>query len=223
MRGFGLALGSSVFAGAGDLFSLWSRWLHGEKVEDYQILWGLKVLWWARIGKGMELVAALSILVDILGPQRLRAFGLSLHEHFGTTKTWHSVLNVLKLKGFERDVGRSPLFRLLFRLGLWLSPICILLTVLLSVYGHQESIVTAVIFGVIFGVGVAVTTFAVLFWLLAMFLGLTLWLALLVTVLHFILINPLANLLELEWFDRLVKALSLLILLAGFQFDLLGS
>lgn len=61
----------------GQLWDLWVRWWSGEKVDGAH-LWGLPVLAWARIGKGLQFAAGLTVVLDLVGPDRLRAFGQRL-------------------------------------------------------------------------------------------------------------------------------------------------
>jgi hypothetical protein len=43
-------------------------------------LWGMPILWWGRIGKLAEFTAGLVVVLDLIGPDRLRAFGLRSQE-----------------------------------------------------------------------------------------------------------------------------------------------
>ena len=61
-----------------NLLTAWQRWLSGETLTAVN-LWGLPILWWGRIGLIAQFVAALTIATEIIGPERLRAFGKQLH------------------------------------------------------------------------------------------------------------------------------------------------
>ena len=54
----------------------WSRWFEGDPTLRESVLWGLKILWWGRIGKLAAFLAGLVIILDIveaiIGPERLR-------------------------------------------------------------------------------------------------------------------------------------------------------
>jgi len=78
----------------------WSLWASGDLDSNDQ-LWGLPMFWWGRIGRITEFVAALTIIAEIIGTQRLRAFGYRLREQslgalsgktfsdlFGWTNAW---------------------------------------------------------------------------------------------------------------------------------------
>lgn len=58
----------------------WSLWSEGLLGADY-LLWGVAVLWWARIGKIVSAVSALTIILEIIGPDRLRIFGSRLRTN----------------------------------------------------------------------------------------------------------------------------------------------
>src|SRR5438067_2493779 len=70
------------------LWQAWALWLSGDSPHE-MYLWGMKILWWGRIGKVVAFVASLTILADIIGPERLRVFGNRLHTKFtlSTAKT----------------------------------------------------------------------------------------------------------------------------------------
>ena len=58
----------------GQLWDLWSRWLSGQSVSNAS-LWGTSVLWWGRWGKILIFAAGLTVVLDLIGPERLKAFG----------------------------------------------------------------------------------------------------------------------------------------------------
>ncbi|SED59742.1 hypothetical protein SAMN04489727_8519 [Amycolatopsis tolypomycina] len=62
----------------GQWWDLWMRWWAGEKVDGAQ-LWGLPMLVWGRIGKGLQFAGGLTVVLDLVGPERLRAFGKRLY------------------------------------------------------------------------------------------------------------------------------------------------
>jgi hypothetical protein len=55
----------------------WKQWLEGGDLHTTMVL-GLQIYWWARIGKLAQLLGALTILAEIIGPARLRSFSASL-------------------------------------------------------------------------------------------------------------------------------------------------
>jgi hypothetical protein len=56
-----------------------AAWWDGEELKDC-VLWGHKILIWGRFGKFAEFLAALVIVVDIIGPARLNAFAREVDE-----------------------------------------------------------------------------------------------------------------------------------------------
>jgi hypothetical protein len=59
----------------------WSRWASGNPTLKDNMLWGLQILWWGRIGKIAAFVGGLTLVLDILGPERLRsALGRSVEK-----------------------------------------------------------------------------------------------------------------------------------------------
>ncbi len=69
----------------GELVDAWTLW-SSEKLDDAHLLWGLEIFWWGRIGKLLQTFAVLTIVVEIVGEHRLRAFGRGLHGAFTFAK-----------------------------------------------------------------------------------------------------------------------------------------
>ncbi|MEU8356490.1 hypothetical protein AB0C27_10820 [Nonomuraea sp. NPDC048882] len=59
------------------LWDLWSQWWSGSSLTGSQ-LWGLQLTYWARIGKLLQFMAGLTVILDLIGPEPLRAFGKRL-------------------------------------------------------------------------------------------------------------------------------------------------
>ncbi|MGB7923383.1 MAG: hypothetical protein WCF57_09080 [Pyrinomonadaceae bacterium] len=62
-------------------FEAWHHWLNGENVSNYY-LWSFQIIWWGRIGKLVSFISALAVIAELIGPDRLRNFGESLHGRF---------------------------------------------------------------------------------------------------------------------------------------------
>lgn len=60
-------------------FELWGRWIVGEQLADTR-LWGWPLLGWGRAGKVLQFLAGLTVVLDLIGPEPLRAFGARLRE-----------------------------------------------------------------------------------------------------------------------------------------------
>jgi hypothetical protein len=61
------------------LFEAWHNWLSGH-LDPELSLWGIRLFWWARIGKILQIVGAVTVVVDIIGPRRLRRLGTQLKK-----------------------------------------------------------------------------------------------------------------------------------------------
>ena len=72
------------------LLEAWSLWLRGQTLGSYY-LWGVQILWWGRVGKIVGLLSALSVFAELIGPERIRVFGKSLHSQFTVTKAWQII------------------------------------------------------------------------------------------------------------------------------------
>ena len=60
-------------------FEAWRLWAAGELGPDVS-LWGLDLWWWGRIGRIVALVSGLAVLAEIAGTTRLRSIGDWLGE-----------------------------------------------------------------------------------------------------------------------------------------------
>ncbi|MER5388209.1 hypothetical protein [Saccharopolyspora sp. NPDC002686] len=49
-------------------------WLSGQKLENFT-MYGCPMLYWARIGKCLQFIGGAAIVLDLIGPQRLREWG----------------------------------------------------------------------------------------------------------------------------------------------------
>ena len=56
----------------------WALWANGDPNLKEMSLWGLSILWWGRAGKFAAFAAGLVLVLDIIGPDRLRRFNTSL-------------------------------------------------------------------------------------------------------------------------------------------------
>jgi hypothetical protein len=61
----------------GQLWDLWSNWWSGQQLSGAQ-LWGWPLVAWGRLGKVLQFLAGLTIVLDLIGPDPLRAFGRRL-------------------------------------------------------------------------------------------------------------------------------------------------
>lgn len=55
----------------GGLLEVVSQWLSGRKVDDNLVVLGLEMIWWGRIGKVLAFLGGGTIILDIIGPERV--------------------------------------------------------------------------------------------------------------------------------------------------------
>jgi hypothetical protein len=70
----GLALNCGDGVG---LLEAWRVWFSGDSTEHLMVC-GSSLLWWGRIGKVIEFVSGLYIVAEIVGENRIKAFGCSI-------------------------------------------------------------------------------------------------------------------------------------------------
>lgn len=76
-----------VAVGRADLAAVVSSWATGKQTSAIA-LWGLPMLWWGRIGKIMQFFAGCIVVLDLVGPDRLRAAGTRAAARLADAKRW---------------------------------------------------------------------------------------------------------------------------------------
>jgi hypothetical protein len=61
------------------LLHAWREWLAGHDITHLRLL-GIEVLWWGRIGKALEFLGGLTVVIDLLGRARMTAFHTALRR-----------------------------------------------------------------------------------------------------------------------------------------------
>lgn len=56
----------------------WALWWAGDPELPRYLLGGLEIYWWARVGKAAGLIAAVVLVVEIIGLERLRSWAIAL-------------------------------------------------------------------------------------------------------------------------------------------------
>jgi hypothetical protein len=229
-----------------ELFEAWQLWAVGRIPDDY-VLWGLPITWWGRAGKLTSFISGLVIVVDLIGVPRFRSFGASLQTLFSLSEAranvWQGLLLVremllytfsaMALAGARRhpeayDVGA---FREKVELHATAAertryykvnaPLAILLTigfVWLRLQAPTRD-------GVVELLMLTFSFIAVSFCFLApMIILLTTLLATaFLLIIEYLLIEPIARVLDNPFLEKWAKLGSLVCLLLGFHFDLLSS
>jgi hypothetical protein len=204
----------------------WRLWAQGE-LDPHALLWGLQLFWWGRIGKALQLIAGAMIVIEIVGPERLRRFGESLDDRLrpeslralllgsGTWLVAHILFHVVARAGSEQrgragarldQPGAATLnFVLSAALGVWIG-----------VNAH---------FGLVYDIGAGIFVAAV-----GMMVAVPLLITVLLTIaalvglsLRMAVIAPAVRILESDSLDRGAKLVALVLLLVGFHFDFLSS
>jgi hypothetical protein len=209
------------------LLEAWGRWGDGKSLVGDQ-LWGVKILWWGRIGKGAEFLAAMTIIADVIGPDRIRRFGAGLKRGFDISRAagivrsstlWFRAMVQFLVAKSDSEAEKKALeesnrygadnlnylvtIAIAVAVGFWLA----------ESIATTSAVVAAAFIGFLASISVAPCITLILI-LTLMFLG-----ALIDTV----LIDPLAWVLDRSALDRWIKVGSVLLLIAGFHFDLLSS
>lgn len=143
-----VVLGGHLDTVVGEPLGLWGRWLSGEKVDNDR-LWGRPMLWWARTGKLLQFAAGLTVVLDILGPGRLREFGARLRR-----QSWHQLAE--RLRGAA--MAAAAILLLAYYLA-WGALVVLdpprdvarrVLAVLLGPIGAVAAVLTLLLLGIVF-------------------------------------------------------------------------
>jgi hypothetical protein len=210
------------------LTEAWRLWAQGHLTED-TVLWGLRLLWWARIGKLLQCAGGATIVAEIIGPDRLRVFGNSLHGRFTLASAgkymrdgllWYRAMfkYAFLTKGGspeEKEALAKTSEYYADKINFIVSfPVMGLIWYL---YHNRFSWLAQIIGGLFIYCVVFVTlspVATVLLIVTVLSLG---------VVFDSLIIEPIAWLLERPALDRWTKIVALLLLLAGFHFDFLTS
>jgi hypothetical protein len=202
----------------------WTHWLSGD-LPPTATFFGVSIFWWGRLGKIMQGIGAVTIVADIIGPEKIRSFGTSLHTAITPANLiyflkdcfeWYSIIfRHTLMKDYTDETtpkGKFVQLNLLNYIICFLLMVVVILLTKLYLVGWFFLIEAVIIFGgLLVSLSPLVTVLAIM--LLTVF-GL---------VINWIFIKPLAWILEHPAFDRWVKIASLLFLLVGFHFELLAS
>lgn len=97
--------GLIVAAAYGGFGAVWRVWWSGRPTTTVTLC-GVPMLWWGRVGKLLQFVAGLAVVLDLVEPERLRAVGAHARDR----------LTALRVEVKERQVANR-----LVRIEQWLS------------------------------------------------------------------------------------------------------
>lgn len=208
----------------------WRLWFSGKPLTGTH-LWGLNIIWWGRIGKILEFVAAYSIITEIVGERRLREYGKSLRNLIpkktisNTLRsawdwTWANLRYSLfrgsseARKRASEEMDQNPRIT---RIDFFAAVALALLTIFFLVQTGKGEIWSYVVGAL------------VLFWLydiivIPLLMCAFLWLINIVgNSVDIVFFRSMANVLEYTKLENAVRLGSLVVLAVGFQFDLLAT
>jgi len=194
-------------------------WVSGNSLNGYAI-WGISIIWLGRIGKILSFFSATTIIAEILGPDQIRQFGNSLHNV--------SDFRALIIKSFRSLIWLGIVLKRLFIRGSDSKPDGSEIKTVIWLYTFSLfPCIAFFLFLISNGVGILASLFfaatiGLLLSVIATFLFFSLG-SLLLALIDFLFIKPLAWILERKSLDKIVKILSLFLLLLGAFLDMLSS
>ena len=211
-----------------NLFEAWTLWTRGHLTED-AVLWGIKLLWWARIGKLLQCAAGVTILAEIIGPERLRLFGNSLHgkftlagagKYFRAGLLWYrAMFTYAFLTGSGTPAEKAALQRTSQYYPNKINVFVGMVVTGIGWYFLRNGFAWWLqLIAVLIGYCIAIVTLSPIVTIVSILLLLSLG-----VLVDSLIIEPTAWILERPALDRWTKVLALLLLLIGFHFDFLTS
>lgn len=203
------------------LLDAWRHWFLGESLDPLY-LWGISIFWWGRIGKVLEFAAGLTIVAEIIGPERLRRFGRSMRTHVTARRAWSLAWATLRWAwvwineqvihdlDIEKTTQRAGEYRSSAKLHIVVS-ILLLFPTLYFLWRWGG-------WGGAFWVWLVAPVAAI-----PVTVCLVLAYALPGIALEWLFVRPVAGILDREALDKWIKSGSALAFLVGFHFDLLSS
>jgi hypothetical protein len=71
------------------IIDVWNTWSAGKEVDKDLVIWCVSIRWWGRIGKGLAVWGAVTLLLDWIGSNKLAAF-----DKYTTKKLFPRVLRL---------------------------------------------------------------------------------------------------------------------------------
>lgn len=208
--------------------------------ESTDILWGLPLFWWARIGKILQFISGLVIVVEIVGVEKVKDFSYSLRKTISLkniqssikSSIFYSIANLNYVLGIHPKDYYYPYwgkkltdFSDLDNKQEWTKVIGVLSIIFLLVFLASEEWLNWIInnknaFNLILkvlSIGIIFLLFVPIQTILKIILNL------IIVLLDFILIEPTAWFVGLNSDERRAKVISAILFLIGFFLDMLAS
>ncbi len=202
-----------------------AKWLEGEEVKNHIFLFGKTVFFWGRIGKIMQLLASFVIFAEIIGPARLRMLACALRSRYNLIKALVDVkiaiknsLDFLMLRDIEEGNQRARLFYFFMFIGTGL--------IVYWLFVYEK--IFKIDFGFISHPLPFILFIAAFFILLRVILALiplvfTAFIYCFGLIMAYLILKPVAYVLDREYIDIKIKVVSFFVLLLGSFFDLLSA
>jgi hypothetical protein len=123
-----VAVGLLTGDGGTELVRAGRIWAEGRSASA-EPLWGRTVLWWARAGKVLQFTAGLVVILDLIGPERLRRAGQRTGEQAAAVRTL-----LVRMRKMPEQTANGAVH---LAFGLFLSGVNLFLLVLLATNWSQ--------------------------------------------------------------------------------------
>jgi hypothetical protein len=202
-----------------------AKWLEGVEVKDHIFLFGKTVFFWGRIGKVMQLLASFVIFAEIIGPDRLRMLACALRSRYDLIKAivdvkiaFKNSLDFLMLHDIEEGNLRARLFYFFMIIGTglivyWLFIYGKIINIDFGFMSKPLPFLLAIIVFLVLS-RVILALIPLVFTAVIYCFGL---------IMAYLILKPVAYVLDREYIDIKIKVLSFFILLLGSFLDLLSA
>ncbi len=213
-----------------DYLRVWTLWIEGESLIGDK-LWDYEILWLGRVGKIVQFVSAIVILLEIIGAERMNRFGRTLRKSIPLGKV-AATLDVIgrsarytfeefmsdddsRESKYEDLANETPIGRVINKIFWRLNFVLIAVNLLTLLIGWAFNLQDWAIYALpIIG--------ATMMWPIILSV-LALVLRFIIRVVDSIYVKPIIFILTRPYVSNLIKITSAVMLVIGFHFDLLAS
>ncbi len=204
---------------------LCATWLEGVEVKEHVLFLGKTVFFWGRIGKIMILVSSFVIFAEIIGPDRLRALACALRSRYDVLKAIIDVkiavknsFDFLLLRDIEEGNLRARIFYFFMVIGAGLIVYCLFIYVRINRIDFSFISHPAQFFALI--IALFILSRVILALIPLFFTALIYCFGL---IMAYLILKPIAYVLDREFIDIKIKVVSFFVLLLGSFLDLLAA
>ena len=189
-----------------------------KRLPDDYILWGKSIRWWARLGIGVQFTGVITLIVEIIGPERIRSLGARLENKRKRNNSFSRMKWIINwpkrlydiAKGASKGTLKEKANSIIDSFTLRIYSSLIALMLMIAAIPDPTDLIIYPVLIIIFVITVISLILSVL-------------LAGYAVSFDIIILRPVAWILEHKHLSKFLKILSLLAVLFGIHFGLLAA